>query len=31
LAFIGAPLGWLIGLGVVGMAWSLIRRQNASC
>jgi hypothetical protein len=31
LAFIGVPLGWLIGLGVVGVAWSLIRRQNASC
>jgi hypothetical protein len=27
LAFIGVPLGWLIGLGVVGLAWSLIRRQ----
>jgi hypothetical protein len=31
LAFIGVPLGWLIGLGVVGVAWSLMRRQNASC
>jgi hypothetical protein len=27
LAFIGVPVGWLIGLGVVGLAWSLIRRQ----
>jgi Trk-type K+ transport system membrane component len=27
LAFVGVPLGWLIGLGVVGLAWSLIRRQ----
>jgi hypothetical protein len=31
LAFIGLPLGWLIGLGVVGLAWSLMRRQTASC
>lgn len=27
LAFFGVPLGWLIGLGTVGLAWSLIRRQ----
>jgi hypothetical protein len=31
LAFIGVPLGWLIGLGVVGLAWSRIRRRTASC
>jgi len=27
LAFFGVPLGWLIGLGVVGLTWSLVRRQ----
>lgn len=27
VAFFGVPLGWLIGLGIVGLAWSLIRRQ----
>jgi hypothetical protein len=27
LAFFGVPLGWLIGLGVIGLVWSLIRRQ----
>lgn len=26
-AFFGVPLGWLIGLGAVGLAWSLIRLQ----
>jgi hypothetical protein len=31
LAFIGVPLGWLIGLGVVVLAWALVRRQTASC
>jgi hypothetical protein len=31
LAFIGVPLGWLIGLGVGGLAWALVRRQTASC
>jgi hypothetical protein len=31
LALIGIPLAWLIGLGVVGLAWSHIRRRTASC
>jgi hypothetical protein len=26
-AFFGVPLGWLIGLGVVGLVWLLMRRQ----
>lgn len=27
LAFVGVPMGWLIGIGVVALAWSLTRRQ----
>jgi hypothetical protein len=27
LAFVGVPLGWLIGLGVIGLVWYRMRRQ----
>jgi hypothetical protein len=29
VAFFGVPLGWLIGLGVLGVAWSLRRRKSS--
>ena len=29
LAFFAVPLGWLIGLGVIGLGWSLIGRRAA--
>lgn len=28
LAFFAVPLGWLIGLGVIGLGWSLARRRR---
>jgi hypothetical protein len=28
LAFFAVPLGWLIGLGVIGLGWSLARRRG---
>lgn len=29
VAFLGVPLGWLIGLGVLGLVWSLMRRESS--